>query len=226
MTSTGSVLGPAIPLGGSLSLHRQRRRLVGVLAGIALFMVLSTPGRARADELARAEEIVQGKCFICHGAAGESSSPVFPRLAGQHASYVARQLADYKAGRRKSGTMQPMVEDLTDADFKALGRYFESRPTQIHPVADPELAQVGRFIYLRGNPYSGVAACAECHGPAANGTDNLPRLAGQHAQYLENQLKQFNRRERTNDNAVMHGIAVKLNELETKAVASYLSGLK
>ncbi len=193
----------------------------------ALALLLQLPAWAQAaPDIARGEEIVQGKCFICHGAAGESSSPVFPRLAGQNAAYVARQLADYRSGKRKSSTMQPMVEDLSAQDFQALGAYFAAQPTMGHAVADPELAQMGRFIYLRGNPYSGVAACATCHGGNAHGTDSLPRLAGQHAQYSENQLKQFNARERTNDNAVMHGIASKLTELELKAVAAYLSGLK
>lgn len=181
---------------------------------------------AQAADAARAEEIVQGKCFICHGAAGESSSPVFPRLAGQNSAYVAQQLSDYKSGRRKSSTMQPMVEDLSPADMKALGDWFASRPTQGHPVADTELAGVGKFVYFRGNPYAGVAACATCHGADAHGSTTLPRLAGQHAQYTENQIKLFNKRERTNDNAVMHAIASKLSELEVKAVAAYLSGLK
>jgi cytochrome c553 len=170
---------------------------------------------AHAADTARAEDIVQGKCFICHGVDGESSSPVFPRLAGQHANYVARQLADYKSGKRKSSTMQPMVEDLGGDDFRALGAYFESRPARAHAVDDSELAQMGRFIFQRGNPYSGVAACAACHG-----------AQGHHAQYTENQLKAFNKRERTNDNAVMHGVASKLTELEMKAVASYISGLR
>ena len=194
------------------------------LSILAIALLLGTTV-ARADDVKRAEEIVQGKCFVCHGADGESSSPVFPRLAGQHARYVERQLADYKSGRRKSSAMQPMVEDLSPADFKALGLYFESRKPQAHAVADPELAQVGRFIFVRGNPYSGVAACGTCHGPTGGGTETLPRLAGQHAQYTENQLKAFNKRERTNDNAVMHAIASKLSELELKAVAAYLSGL-
>jgi cytochrome c553 len=180
---------------------------------------------ACSDDGKRAEEIVQGTCFVCHGADGESSSPVFPRLAGQHARYIERQLADYKSGRRVSSTMKPMVEDLTPADFKALGAYFESRKPQAHKVDDPELAQVGRFIFVRGNPFSGVAACSSCHGANGSGTETLPRLAGQHAQYTENQLKAFNKRERTNDNAVMHGIAAKLSELELKAVAAYISGL-
>jgi cytochrome c553 len=179
-----------------------------------------------AADLTRAVEIVEGKCFICHGAEGESSSPVFPRLAGQHASYVARQLADYQSGKRKNDTMQAMVADLSADDMRLLGMYFESKPTRAHPVADPELAQVGRFVYHRGNPFSGVAACADCHGAAGHGTDKLPRLGGQHAQYVENQLKAFSKRERTNDNAVMHTIASKLSELELKAVASYISGLQ
>jgi cytochrome c553 len=191
----------------------------------ALAFALSVLPAAAAD-LKRAEEIVSGKCFICHGAEGESSSPVFPRLAGQHADYVTRQLTDYKTGRRKSSAMQPMVEDLSPADFVALGKFFESRAVQHHPVDDAELAQVGRYVYQRGNPYSGVPACATCHGGAGQGTATLPRLAGQHAQYTERQLKAFNQRERTNDNAVMHTVAIKLTELELKAVASYISGLK
>jgi cytochrome c553 len=196
-----------------------------VTRALQALVLAASPLAAQADT-ARAEEIVQGKCFICHGADGESSSPAFPRLAGQNASYVMRQLSDYKTGKRKSTTMQPMVEDLSPADFKALGDFYASRPTMGHAVEDPELAQVGKFIYQRGNPFSGVAACADCHGAAGHGTDKLPRLGGQHAAYVENQLKAFSKRERTNDNAVMHTIASKLTELELKAVASYISGLQ
>ena len=195
--------------------------LFALLAALCQGALAASPA-----DLAKAEEIVMGKCFICHGAEGESSSPVFPRLAGQHAAYTARQLADYKSGKRVSSAMRPMVEDLTPADFKALGAWFESRKTHLHKVEDADLAQMGRFIFTRGNPYSGVAACQACHGPKGHGTETLPRLAGQHAQYTENQLKAFNKRDRTNDNAVMHTVASKLTELEIKAVAAYISGLE
>jgi cytochrome c553 len=212
------------------SAHPRFSRTVRSPQALAALMAFCTwlPGHAATPQepSARATEIVQGQCFICHGADGESSSPAFPRLAGQNAAYVARQLADYKAGKRKSTTMQPMVESLSADDFQALGVFFTTRPTHVHEVQDPELAQVGRYIYQRGNPWSGVASCATCHGANAHGTETLPRLAGQHAQYTENQLKSFNKRERTNDNAVMHGIASKLSDLEMKAVAAYLSGLK
>lgn len=193
---------------------------------LAALTLITAIAPAAAADLARAEEIVQGKCFICHGVDGESSSPVFPRLAGQNEVYIVRQLQDYKSGKRVSSAMQPMVSDLADADFVALGRYFASRPTHMHQVEDPELAQVGAFVYKRGNPWSGVAACAGCHGPSGYGTNALPRLAGQHAQYTEKQLREFGSRTRTNDNAVMHSIASKLSELELRAVAAYLSGLK
>jgi cytochrome c553 len=207
-----------------------RRRLPLVAAAVvalaaAIASLLPLPARADA-QMARAEEIVSGKCFICHGMEGESSSPVFPRLTGQNAAYVARQLADYRSGKRVSTTMQPMVADLGVDDFAALGRYFASRPTSKHEVADPGLAQVGAFVYARGNPYSGVAACAGCHGDNGHGTELLPRLAGQHAQYVEKQLREFNSRARTNDNAIMHAVASKLTELEMKAVSAFISGME
>lgn len=200
---------------------KQRLR---VTAALLLLSALTLPGYA-ADR-ARAEEIVQGKCFVCHGANGESSTPLFPRLSGQHAAYVARQLADYKSGRRKNPVMQSMVDDLSQADFLALGAYFESQAPVAHAVDDADLAAAGRTLYDHGKPGAGVAACASCHGPTAAGTEQLPRLAGQHAQYTQTQLRQFSQRRRTNDNAVMQTIARKLTEPEIKAVAAYLSGLK
>ena len=123
-----------------------RRRLRAFVSGAAASVCVAAAAAADDD---RALQIVQGKCFVCHGADGESSSPLFPRLAGQHAAYIARQLADYRSGRRKSDTMRPMVDDLSPADFAALGRYFESRPPQAHEVPDQALAQVGRFIFER-----------------------------------------------------------------------------
>ena len=194
--------------------------------GAAAALALLCSAAAPAADLQRAEELVQGRCFVCHGADGESSTPAFPRLAGQHATYIARQLADYQSGRRRNAAMQSVVQDLSTADLGALGLWFESRPTHAHAVAETGLAQAGRQVYEQGHAPSGLAACASCHGPAAQGTATLPRLAGQHAQYIERQLRAFQRRERSNDNAVMHAVASKLDEQQLQAVASYLSGLK
>jgi cytochrome c553 len=179
---------------------------------------------AQADE-ARAKKIVGGVCFLCHGAEGESSSEVFPRLAGQHWEYTAKQLENFKTGKRQSTAMADMSSKLTPDEMAALGRYFEKMAAPPASVDEPELAAVGKYLYQSGNKYSGVAACASCHGPQALGTSSLPRLAGQYPSYLESQLKLFNKRERTNDNAVMHSVAQKMTPFEMAAVAQYLGGL-
>lgn len=190
---------------------------------LALSALLATSAWAQADE-ARAKKIVGGVCFMCHGAEGESASEVFPRLAGQHWEYTAKQLENFKSGKRKSTAMADMVAKLTPDEMVALGKFFESKAAPSEPPKDAGLAAVGQYIYHNGNKFSGLAACASCHGAAAKGTTALPRLAGQYPAYTETQLKQFNQRERTNDNAVMHAIASKMSPLEMAAVAEYLSG--
>ena len=192
-------------------------------ATLALSALLATSAWAQADE-ARAKKIVGGVCFMCHGAEGESASEVFPRLAGQHWEYTAKQLENFKSGKRKSTAMADMVAKLTPDEMVALGKFFESKAAPSEPPKDAGLAAVGQYIYHNGNKFSGLAACASCHGAAAKGTNALPRLAGQYPAYTETQLKQFNQRERTNDNAVMHAIASKMSPLEMAAVAEYLSG--
>ncbi len=182
-----------------------------------------TSATAQADE-ARAKKIVGGACFVCHGAEGESSSEMFPRLAGQHWEYTAKQLENFKSGKRKSTAMADMVAKLTPDEMVALGKFFEKKSVEIEAPKDTALATVGQNIYHNGNKLTGLLACASCHGAEAKGTASLPRLAGQNPGYTETQLKQFNQRERTNDNEVMHAIASKMSALEMAAVAEYLSG--
>lgn len=200
-------------------MHNTRHLLATVL------LTLGLSAGALAGDAERAAEIVSGRCFLCHGLNGESASAVFPRLAGQHAEYVSKQLGDFKSGRRKSDTMKPQVDDLTPAEMKALGAYFESKVVGPRKGKDGELLAVGKYIFNRGNTFSGLPSCASCHGDRGLGTPLLPRLAGQHPRYIEDQLKQFNSRERNNDNAVMHTVASKLSELERHAVAEYIATL-
>lgn len=181
-------------------------------------------GNASAHD--RAQEIVTKRCALCHGAQGESSTELYPRLAGQHATYITKQLRDYKSGKRRNETMANMAADLDDEDMRQLGALFEAKKAAPATNRDTELAAVGKYLYHKGNTWSGVPACAFCHGPRAHGTEQLPRLAGQQAAYIVNQLLKFNQRERTNDNAVMHNVAAKLTEFETRALAEYVSGLE
>ncbi len=188
----------------------------------AALLLGSAAAWAQADE-ARAKKIAGGSCFLCHGAQGESTSEVFPRLAGQHAEYVAKQLTAFKSGQRKSTAMAEMVSKLTPDEMLALGKYYEKMNLPREEAKDPQLAAMGRYIYHNGNKFSGVPACASCHGSNGEGAANLPRLATQFSGYIHTQLKSFNKRDRTNDNAVMHTVVEKMTELEMAAVAEYVS---
>jgi cytochrome c553 len=194
---------------------------------LCLFTALAAGASSAQDkEFERARQIVAGRCFLCHGSEGESTSEVFPRLAGQHPLYIAKQLEDFQSGRRKSSSMNEMAKGLTPGEIAALGRFFAAQMAEPHVPSDAQLAARGQVLYSRGNAATGVEACANCHGARGEGTAALPRLAGQHAQYLEAQLRQFNTRARTNDNAVMHAIASRLTEPEARALAEYLSAIR
>ena len=190
---------------------------------LALMTLASSTAWAQADE-ARAKKIAGGSCFLCHGMNGESTSEIFPRLAGQHAEYIAKQLGAFKSGARKSTAMAEMVSKLTPDEMVALGKYYEKMSIPREEPKEPQLAAMGQYIFHNGNKFSGVPACVSCHGTTAEGAANLPRLAGQFSGYIHTQLKLFNKRERTNDNAVMHAVVEKMTELEMAAVAEYVSG--
>jgi cytochrome c553 len=194
----------------------------GIALGAAL-LAGASGAWAQADE-ARAKKIAGGSCFLCHGMNGESTSEIFPRRAGQHAEYITKQLTAFKSGQRKSTAMAEMVSKLTPDEMLALGKYYEKLSLPREEPKDPQLASVGQYIFHNGNKFSGVPACVACHGQTAQGAANLPRLAGQFSGYVHTQLKSFNKRERTNDNAVMHVVAEKMTELEMAAVAEYVSG--
>ncbi len=178
-----------------------------------------------AAENRSALDIVEQRCSLCHGVDGEGSSAIYPRLAGQNAAYIAKQLADFKSGRRK-GTMNDMAAELTPDEMASLGDYFSAKPALSHKVRNKDFSAVGYYLFHKGNRYSDVPACESCHGVEGKGTTKLPRLAGQHKRYISGQLQDFNERKRNNDNAIMHSIASKLTELEIEALALYISGMK
>jgi cytochrome c553 len=211
---------------GAVARKRSARWNGGVLA-LSLLPAFAAFAQAPATpDLERARKIVSGSCFLCHGTEGEAGTEVFPKLAAQHPEYIAKQLANFQSGARRSSAMAGMVRDLSDADFASLGAYFSRQPPSAHEVGDPAVVATGKAIYLRGNTASGVAACVSCHGDDAAGSAAMPRLAGQHPGYIETQLKHFHARERTNDNAVMQEVAQKMTPLEIRSVAEYLSSVR
>ena len=202
-----------------------KARLPWGAAALAVVAQAAVAQNAPAEALAGERFAVQ-YCASCHGDTGQSAAPNFPRLAGQSEMYLVKQLQDFASGKRDSPMMKEKVALMDDAMVRSLAMYYARQKAANTPSSDAQLMAVGQFVYERGNPWAGLPACQSCHSADAHGTHSLPRLAGQHPRYIEDQLKQFNQRERTNDNAVMHGIASKLSELELKSVAAYLSGLK
>jgi cytochrome c553 len=168
--------------------------------------------------------VVKGKCSLCHGERGEGTGEAFPRLAGQNEAYLVKELNDFLSGQRV-GMMTRMAKGLMPEEIAVVAHYYASQPGVTPATPPSELATVGKYLYQHGNTYSGLPACKDCHGSSAHGTPHLPRLAGQHAAYLERQIKDFITRKRTNDNEVMHSVAEKATAFETRALAEYLASL-
>jgi cytochrome c553 len=170
--------------------------------------------------------LAQTQCAVCHGPQGQSTDAQFPQLAAQNADYLRKQLQDFQAGRRSNPIMTPMALSLTPAQIDELALYFSLQPGTPHPGDDELLAQVGRYIYERGNIYSKVPACRSCHGDAGAGNARLPRLAGQQPDYVEKQLLRFQHKERQNDSGVMGFVTEGLTPLEMRAVAAYIGQMQ
>ena len=193
------------------------------LRGPALLcLVLAmAPGPASAG----AQDIAAAVCAACHGADGNGLAPTFPKLAGQQAGYLSRQLADFKSGKRRSEIMAPNAASLSPEDMKALGLYFAALKPTPGQAEDKALAVAGEKLYMDGNADTAVAACFSCHKDKGLGDSRYPRVAGQNQAYVIQQLSDFKSGARTNDKlGVMQAVARRLSEPEMKAVAEYLAG--
>jgi cytochrome c553 len=191
------------------------------------FMGLHSLGWA-ADEAAmlqRGEDLVMGRCFLCHGATGDSSSPLYPKLAGQNIEYLLKQLRNFKRGERESSDMRKVVADMDENDIQSAAFFFSRQEPTRGNSAYADMRVVGETIFQQGNPAKGLKPCRECHGDQGAGSATLPRIAGQHTLYVETQLTLFEERKRTNDNAQMQDIAKLLTTDEIRAVAEYLRSL-
>jgi cytochrome c553 len=162
---------------------------------------------------------------LCHGATGDSSSPLYPKLAGQNEAYLLKQLRNFKVGERESNDMRKVVADMSDDDMCAAAHFFSQQQPSRGKSAYGGMRVVGERLYTQGNPDKGLLPCRDCHGESGAGSDNLPRIAGQHTLYIETQLSLFEERKRTNDSAQMQDIAKRLSVDEARAVAEFLRGL-
>jgi cytochrome c553 len=177
-------------------------------------------------DLERARLIVSSICVACHGADGYSPLPANPKVAGLQPQYIVKQLKDYKSGSRKSGVMAPMVERLTEAEMAALAAYYSAEKPAPGVVKNPDLLALGKQVYMDGNVDTGVPSCSGCHYPDGSGTPRFPRLAGQHAEYVAQQLHDFRTAKRDNDRGlVMQSLAERMTDREIRAVSEFIASL-
>ena len=194
---------------------------------ISLVTLLAVSVSAQAAGDVEAGKAKAQACFACHGVNGVSTNPAWPKLAGQGADYIAKQLADFKSGKRTEPLMVAQVAGLSPQDMADLGAFFAAQKPDIG-AADEKLVELGQKIYRGGNKETGVSACMGCHSPtgAGNPPAKFPRLGGQHAPYVVKALKDFRSGKRTNDPAkMMQNIAAHMSDAEIEAVASYVQGL-
>lgn len=197
---------------------------------LALFgLTVGLNATAIAADLKAGEETAGAICAGCHMPDGNSVVDMFPKLAGQHAQYLTKQLKDYKSGARTDDTMTGMAATLaTDDDIANVAAFFASKESAV-AIADDAKVALGKAIYRGGNTTTHLPACMGCHG--TNGSGNpaakFPTLAGQHATYTINQLNAFRDGKRTNDsNHMMRFVANKMTVAEIEAVANYIAQLK
>ena len=173
-------------------------------------------------------------CAACHGADGNSLAGAFPKLAGQNEKYLVKQLNDIKHGDRPVLQMTGQLDHLSEQDLKDIAAFYASQSTTVG-FAKADLVEKGESIYRSGVAKKGVAACTACHAPNGEGNApaGFPSLAGQHADYIEAQLRAFRtgaeepEAGRINDGEtrIMRDIAGRMSDLDIRSVASYIQGL-
>jgi cytochrome c553 len=199
---------------------------MGKIRFLVCLMLAGGVSLAQAEGNPSAGKTKAEACGGCHGADGNSSAPIFPKIAGQHASYIAKQLHDFKSQKRPDPTMSALAEPLTDQEIQDLAAYYAQQKIRIEKGAPNPL---GEKIYRAGNPETGVPACIGCHGPGGNGNPQavFPQVNGQYAAYVEKILKDFKTGARGNDmNGMMRTVGAKMSEAEINAVADYISSLE
>ena len=164
-------------------------------------------------------------CSACHGSDGNSAAADYPKLAGQHASYLASTLRAYRDGSRKNAIMAGLAAVLSEEDIADLSAYYATQVVSSGAV-QAELLERGEQLYRFGDMEKGISACAACHGPTGVGVASavFPSLKGQWAGYSETQLRAF--RDGLRINVMMSGVAQNMSDADIKAVSSYVEGLK
>lgn len=188
-------------------------------------LAADAPAAPKVD-LAKGAQSYAAVCVACHGADGNSSVPLQPTLAQQHPAYLHKQMLEFKSGVRQDPIMQGFAAALSEEDSRNIAAWLASQKAKPGFAKEKDLVMMGERIYRGGIPDRHIPACAGCHSPNGAGIPSqYPRLSGQHADYTVKQMVAFRDGTRAN-NAVMRGVAARMNDREIKAVSDYVAGLR
>ncbi|MBD1582402.1 c-type cytochrome [Pseudoalteromonas sp. S16_S37] len=204
---------------------------------LTLTMLLGTLSASNAtafDGDAEAGKAKSATCAACHGPDGNAPVTMYPKIAGQHADYIYKQLTEFKLGMTSGGSegrmdpvMSGMAMPLSDQDMKDLAAYFSSLNMSAGTTPE-DVVDAGAKLFKAGDAERGIPSCAACHGPRGNGTSlaKFPKISFQHPEYIKSQLLKFRDGTRANDlNGMMQDIAKKLTDKDIEILSKYLGGL-
>jgi cytochrome c553 len=169
---------------------------------------------------ARGKEVFEA-CHDCHrkDASGRANG-VFPRLSGQHALVLLKQLDDIRAGQRNNPSMQGLAGGLSRNDLVDVAAFLQSLP-----ISDKNGKGTGTNLKLGKQLYE--RDCASCHG--ANGEGDAvkfyPMVAAQHYQYLLREVITVREGTRGNSNPEMVRAVKDYGKADFEAVSDYMSQL-
>lgn len=202
--------------------------------GLLICLVLGVSGTSLAQGNAEEGQKKSITCGACHGADGNSAIDMNPKLAGQHADYLVKQLKEFKLASQTSGeqgrnnaVMNGMAAALSEQDILDISAYFSGQKAS--PGEAPEdVVVAGQKLYTGGDTERGITACIACHGPHGDGMSlaGFPDISGQHTTYLKSQLEAFRAGERHNShNGMMGDIAKRLTDSDIDILSKYIAGL-
>ena len=211
-------------------LNEVKMKNIGLL--VCLFLGFNASALAQGDaESGKAKSIT---CGACHGADGNSAISMNPKLAGQHANYLVKQLTEFKLASQTGGKegrnnaiMNGMSAALSEQDILDLAAYYSSQEATPGEASE-DIVEQGNKLYVGGDLERGITACIACHGPNGNGTSlsGFPDISGQHSDYIATQLKAFRSGDRANSlNGMMADIAKRMTDEDIKVISNYVAGL-
>lgn len=219
-----------------MTMGRERQPLRAAVWALSLLVLSASdlkaaPADGFTGDAVAGRATAQRVCAACHGLAGTPVLPAAPRLAGQFPEYLQKQLLAFRAGsdgksKRLSPFMQPIAAALSPKEIADVAAYYADQPAGPGRARDPRRLELGRRIYLEGDPDRDLPACVSCHRPTGTGIrPDFPVVGGQSPEYLDDQLAHWEAR-RGHPGKLMSLIVPHLAPDERAAVADYIAGLR